>query len=145
LLATVAATSVAVAGSNASANHLRASAAGKNFILADAGGFTGFCAPYDLPALSGIRLAADQINAKGGLLGKYPIKIVARDTRSDPVVTLTTTKELLSSIHPNFVFGACASDVNIPMWLRRSTKGKNSARNGSDASAPSMNARRADS
>ena len=29
-------------------------------------------------------------------------------------MTLTTTKELLSSIHPNFVFGACASDVNIP-------------------------------
>jgi branched-chain amino acid transport system substrate-binding protein len=114
LLATIAATSVAVAGSNASANHSRASAASKNFVLADAGGFTGFCAPYDLPALNGIRLAADQINAKGGLLGKYPIKIVSRDTHSDPVVTLTTTKELLSSIHPNFVFGACASDVNIP-------------------------------
>src|SRR5262245_30507375 len=114
--ALLAVVSVTATGTTAGASvpTWRAARAADQFVLADAGGFTGFCAPYDLPALSGLRFAADQINAKGGLLGKYRIKIVARDTRSDPVVTLTTTKELLSSIHPNFVFGACASDVNIP-------------------------------
>ena len=70
----LAATAATVATASASTAGQAASESVTNFVLADAGGFTGFCAPYDLPALNGIRLAADQINATGGLLGRYPSK-----------------------------------------------------------------------
>src|SRR5262245_6867449 len=44
---------------------------------------TGAIAPYDTPALSGFRMAIDEINAKGGIGGKTKIKLVIRNCRSD--------------------------------------------------------------
>src|SRR5690242_8352344 len=43
---------------------------------------TGFIAGYDYPAVIAGQFAADDINKKGGVLGR-PLKIVVTDTKSD--------------------------------------------------------------
>jgi len=43
---------------------------------------TGIIAPFDGPALNAAKLAVEEINADGGVLGR-PLKIVVADTKSD--------------------------------------------------------------
>ncbi len=45
---------------------------------------TGGLAPYDQPSLAGFRMAIDELNAKGGLGGKFPAKLVIKDTAPTP-------------------------------------------------------------
>lgn len=75
---------------------------------------TGIQAPLDQPALKGAQLAADELNAKGGVLGKQ-VKIVALDGKSDPVTVGNVAKQLVGEgavaiIAPSdFDFGGPAS------------------------------------
>lgn len=46
-------------------------------------------------ALAGANLAVAQINAKGGVLGGHPLKLVVKDEQADPTVTATDVKSLL--------------------------------------------------
>jgi branched-chain amino acid transport system substrate-binding protein len=75
---------------------------------------TGIQAPLDQPALKGAQLAADELNAKGGVLGKQ-VKIVALDGKSDPVTVGNVAKQLVGQgavaiIAPSdFDFGGPAS------------------------------------
>jgi len=50
-------------------------------VIGAAIGITGILAPYDVPPYQGIKLEADKINKRGGLLGRQ-IKFVTRDMRS---------------------------------------------------------------
>jgi branched-chain amino acid transport system substrate-binding protein len=45
---------------------------------------TGTGAFYSKDGINAIQLAAEEINARGGLLGKYPVKLFFRDTRTNP-------------------------------------------------------------
>src|SRR3954447_6113132 len=45
---------------------------------------TGRLAFYDLPFYQGLKLAVDQINAKGGVGGKLKLQIVTEDGKSGP-------------------------------------------------------------
>lgn len=45
---------------------------------------TGSGAFYSKDAINAIQLAGEEINARGGLLGKYPVKLFFRDTRTNP-------------------------------------------------------------
>src|SRR5262245_46362412 len=56
---------------------------------------TGGLAPYDQPALAGLQFAVDELNAKGGFAGKYPIVMKIRDTRSDTAATVQAAQELV--------------------------------------------------
>jgi branched-chain amino acid transport system substrate-binding protein len=75
---------------------------------------TGIQAPLDQPALKGAQLAADELNAKGGVLGRQ-VKIVALDGKSDPVTVGNVAKQLIGQgavaiIAPSdFDFGGPAS------------------------------------
>jgi ABC-type branched-subunit amino acid transport system substrate-binding protein len=82
--------SSSAAGSQAPA----ASSAGGELIVGFAGGFTGDCAVGDLPALDGMKYAADQYNAKGGIAG-HPVKIISKDTKSDSATGGTVAQELI--------------------------------------------------
>ncbi|MDX6541609.1 MAG: branched-chain amino acid transport system substrate-binding protein [Gaiellales bacterium] len=55
---------------------------------------SGPYAAYDAPLLNGMKFAAKEINAKGGL-GGFTIKIVSKDNKGDQTQTATTTQELL--------------------------------------------------
>ncbi len=57
---------------------------------------TGGLAPYDQPTLAGFQMRVDEINAAGGIAGKYPIKLIAKDTRSDSAQTALVAQELVA-------------------------------------------------
>ena len=59
---------------------------------------TGGLAPYDQPSLKGLQMAVDEINAAGGIAGKFPIKLVAKDTRSDAAQTALVAQELVDGV-----------------------------------------------
>jgi branched-chain amino acid transport system substrate-binding protein len=50
------------------------------------------------PSLAGARLAANQLNDRGGLLGR-PVELVSRDGRSDPAVVAALTRRLVRTPH----------------------------------------------
>jgi branched-chain amino acid transport system substrate-binding protein len=77
-----------------------------------AGGFTGYLAPFDQPTLEGVRLAVDEINKAGGIDGKYKIKLITRDMRSEIAQAAIMTQELLDE-GVNVVLGPCDADPAI--------------------------------
>lgn len=73
---------------------------------------TGGLAPYDQPALAGLRMALDEINAKGGLGGKHPVELIVKDTRSDVAQTATVAQELVDA-GATVMITPCDADPSI--------------------------------
>src|ERR1700712_412875 len=65
------------------------------------------------PILIGGQIAAAQINARGGLLGKR-IEIVERDDKADPTQALTVGRELIGS-GVNLLFGIVTSPAALAL------------------------------
>ncbi len=59
------------------------------------GAHTGEIAPYGIPSLKAVELAADEINANGGILGK-PVEIVSADAQCKPELAQNAATSLLS-------------------------------------------------
>lgn len=57
--------------------------------------FTGTGALYSAEQMEGIQLAVDEINAKGGFLGKHKIKLFSVDTQTKPDVAVRVVKDLI--------------------------------------------------
>ena len=57
--------------------------------------FSGDTAFFDVPNYDGIKLAVEELNAAGGIGGKYQIKLVAKDFRNDATDAVSMTKALL--------------------------------------------------
>lgn len=72
---------------------------------------TGGMSSLDGPSLRGAELAAKQINADGGLLGR-PIEIIAIDTRTDQQETAKAAQRVLSD---DIVAGIGMSDTTFVM------------------------------
>jgi len=60
-----------------------------------AAGFSGVMAPYEGASLAGAKIAVEEINAKGGVLGRK-VELVTADTRSDINASTTAGQEILS-------------------------------------------------
>jgi branched-chain amino acid transport system substrate-binding protein len=87
-------------------------ASAEEIIIGVATAQTGGLAPYDQPALTGFRMAIDEINAKGGLGGKYPAKLIIKDTRSDTAQTATVAQELIDA-GAKIMITPCDADPSI--------------------------------
>jgi branched-chain amino acid transport system substrate-binding protein len=72
---------------------------------------TGSQAPLDVPSATGARLAAEQVNRNGGVLGRH-VDLVVVDGASEPDVAHTRTAELLKS-HPTTAGVVGLSDTNM--------------------------------
>jgi branched-chain amino acid transport system substrate-binding protein len=74
---------------------------------------TGRLAFYDPPFAQGLKLAIDQINAKGGIGGKLKIELIEQDGKSDPAQGAVVARDLLAK---NVQFGItpCDADIGIP-------------------------------
>jgi len=57
--------------------------------------FSGDTAYFDVPNYDGIKLAVEELNAAGGIGGKYQIKLVAKDFRNEASEAVSMTKALL--------------------------------------------------
>jgi len=85
-------------------------------------GFTGTGATYSKDAVDGIKLAVDQINAKGGLLGKHPIRLHVADTQTNPGVAFVETKKLIEQHNVKAVIGTYSSAAALaikPLCLEK--------------------------
>ena len=69
--------------------------AAETYNLGVALGFTGTGSLYSKEQLEGIQVAVDEINAKGGVLNKYLIKVFQQDTQTKPDVGVRTVKDLI--------------------------------------------------
>jgi branched-chain amino acid transport system substrate-binding protein len=69
--------------------------AANEYVIGVASAQTGGLAPFDQPALAGFRFGVDEINAKGGIAGTQPIKLILKETRSDTAQTVQAVSELV--------------------------------------------------
>ena len=84
----------------------------QEIIIGAATAQTGGLAPYDQPALAGLRMAIDELNAKGGLAGKYKVNLIIKDTRSDTAQTATVAQELIDA-GAKIMITPCDADPSI--------------------------------
>src|SRR5579875_751751 len=65
-------------------------------------------AAYGVPILQGAQLAAQEINAKGGVLGRK-IEILPRDSKANPDTAVRLARELIIKDGVNFLVGTLTS------------------------------------
>ena len=73
---------------------------------------TGALAPYGPPIADGAKLAVQQINAAGGVLGKQ-LELVIRDTGTSPDIGRDAASKLVELDHVQAIVGALSSGVTI--------------------------------
>jgi branched-chain amino acid transport system substrate-binding protein len=84
---------------------------------------TGGLAYVDVPSLEGFEMWTEQVNAAGGVDGKFTIQNVVKDTRSDPAQSATVAAELLGQnisflitpgdADPSIAAGQLAQDAGV--------------------------------
>src|SRR5262245_41509070 len=75
-------------------------------------GLGGAAAPYTKPAVIGHEMAVDEINAKGGLLGRK-VQLLVRDDQSKPDVGVREARDLILKEKVDFLTGIIHSGVAL--------------------------------
>jgi branched-chain amino acid transport system substrate-binding protein len=75
-------------------------------------GLTGYAAANDRLWRDGLNVAAESINAKGGILGKK-IEIIAEDNRSEPQEAVVGYRKMISSDNVKIFASGCVSAGNF--------------------------------
>jgi len=78
--------------------------------------FAGPCYMYSETGMHGLRIAVEEINAKGGLLGRK-IEVIVRDTEGKVDVAVREVKDLLLREKVNFLIGPCSSGTGLAMQV----------------------------
>lgn len=99
-------------GATAFAFGLASAAMAEDLTIGLATAQTGGLAPYDQPSLAGFQMAVDELNAAGGIAGKFTIKLIAKDTRSDAAQTALVAQELVDA-GVQIVITPCDADPSI--------------------------------
>lgn len=73
---------------------------------------TGGLAPYDQPNLAGLQIKLDEIAAAGGIAGKFTVKTIIKDTRSDAAQTAMVAQELVDE-KVSLIITPCDADPSI--------------------------------
>lgn len=76
--------------------------------------FTGDLSDFGPAHANAAQLAVDEINEAGGV-GGQPIEIVTADTQTDPTVGSTEANRLIEVEGVDFILGALASGVTLPI------------------------------
>jgi branched-chain amino acid transport system substrate-binding protein len=75
-------------------------------------GLGGPAAPYTKPAVIGHEMAVDEINARGGVLGRK-LQLVVRDDQSKPDVGVREARDLILKENVDFLTGVIHSGVAL--------------------------------
>ena len=75
---------------------------------------TGPGAVYGVPAMVGHRLAVEELNARGGIMGRK-IESIERDDKMNPAAASSTMKELITKDKVHMVIGGLSSAVGLGM------------------------------
>jgi len=78
--------------------------------------FAGGCHMYSESGVKGIKIALDEINSKGGVLGRK-LDLVVRDTEAKVDVAVREVKDLILREKVNFLIGPCSSGTGLAMQV----------------------------
>jgi branched-chain amino acid transport system substrate-binding protein len=81
-------------------------------VVGEYGSLTGGTATFGSSTDEGVRLALDQINSAGGVLGKQ-IRVIVEDDQSKPEAAVTAVQKLISEDHVIAVIGEVASSRSL--------------------------------
>jgi branched-chain amino acid transport system substrate-binding protein len=76
-------------------------------------GLSGTGAPYSKEALEGIEMAVNEINARGGFLGKHRIQLHIRDTQTRPDMAVKVVNRLIDESRVSSIIGTYSSACAI--------------------------------
>jgi branched-chain amino acid transport system substrate-binding protein len=82
---------------------------------------TGFVSAFDIPAVNGAEIAIEDINAKGGLLGRK-LQLEKGDTKSDVALGTRVANELIGK-KAEMLLVSCDFDYGAPQALAAQAKG----------------------
>jgi branched-chain amino acid transport system substrate-binding protein len=85
---------------------------GSEIVVGEYGSLTGTTATFGQSTDNGIKLAFDEINAAGGLLGKK-VKVLVEDDRSQPEEATTAVTKLINQSHVVAVLGEVSSSRSL--------------------------------
>jgi len=90
-----------------------------------AAGLTGYLAFFDGMVRNGAEMAVDEVNAAGGVAGRWPVELLVRDMRSDAAASAIAARELLAEgiqalitpcdVDPAIAAGQLAMAAQVPM------------------------------
>lgn len=86
----------------------------EEYVIGVAAAQSGGLAPFDQPAFAGFKMCVDELNAKGGIAGQYPIKLEVRDTRSEMAETVKFAQEFVD-MGAKFVISPADGDPTMAM------------------------------
>jgi len=78
--------------------------------------FAAACHMYSEVGVKGIKIAVEEINAKGGILGKK-VEYIIRDTEAKTDVAVREVKDLILREKVNFLIGPCSSGTGLAMQV----------------------------
>lgn len=85
---------------------------GDPIVIGQTAGLTGFMSVFDIPVQQGMQLAIDDINAKGGVLGR-PLKMITTNNETDTAKIQTAAQDVLDQ-GAQFVVTSCDFDIGGP-------------------------------
>lgn len=86
------------------------------------GALTGDVANYGIPGLKGLDLAAEELNAKGGILGKK-VEIIKEDNRGDKTEAANITKKYIAKDKVNVIIGdPCTGITQVAAKIAQENK-----------------------
>ncbi|WP_345427279.1 ABC transporter substrate-binding protein [Pseudonocardia xishanensis] len=75
-------------------------------------GMTGFMSVFDIPVEQGMKLAIDDVNARGGVLGR-PLELISTNNETDTSKIQTAAQDVLDQ-GADFVVTSCDFDIGGP-------------------------------
>jgi branched-chain amino acid transport system substrate-binding protein len=93
----------------------------KELVIGGALSLTGIQAPLDMPGLKGAQVAVDELNEKGGVLGRK-VRFVNLDGKSDPVTVGNVTVQLINQ-GAEMIVAPCDFDFGGPASREAQKKG----------------------
>ncbi len=82
--------------------------------------FSGIGAPFTGPYRAAVEMAVDEVNAKGGVLGRK-VEVLFRDDKGQPAEAVKHAQELVASEHVALVSGSFLSNVGLAVsdWAKQ--------------------------
>jgi branched-chain amino acid transport system substrate-binding protein len=101
-----------VAGLLASCKDKAGTTSSNEIRIGEFASMTGATATFGQSSHEGLMLAVEQVNAKGGVLGK-PVRVISEDDRSEANEAVTAVQKLISRDHVVAVIGEVASKRSL--------------------------------
>jgi branched-chain amino acid transport system substrate-binding protein len=104
--------SVGVAAALMVAGFDRPAGAQEPYKIGISAGLTGYVATVDRAWSDAVKIAAEELNAKGGIMGRK-VEVVLEDNRSEPQEAVTTYRKMLNSDKVEVFNSGCVSAGNF--------------------------------